>query len=221
MTSGNLSPSRERRALLVLVDHWLCALLRAELIEQGKEGDCAPTLAIGLLRKSVLPDVVLIDDRRISDSDVPVLEVITEGAESVNAVLLAGRLARPRPGPWSRILRRPITFGDIVQTLVAVLDAPRTPPPFADGESASSMFTQRQVPWPAITCKACGGSRHYQAPRTEAELLTVAADEARFAMAHVPGSPRAARDAFVAGPDLLSSLENRADRAVHATSNGE
>ena len=180
-----------RSALLVLEDHWLCALLRASLLEGRHGAACAPTLRLGLVRERELAGVVLVDQRALARGDSVVLEALAAFKPPVPAILLAGRLAPPAPGPWVAILRRPIAAGDVARTIARALDGH-----FASSRRSATPATtgleQRFEPWPAIACHACGITRHYESTHEERRLERTRADMARFALEHVECAGRRA-----------------------------
>lgn len=53
-----------------------------------------------------------------------------------------------------------------------------------DQRGKTQFVVRRSAPWPLVRCKACGGSRHYQAWRSSVEWDETEMDMVKFALAH-------------------------------------
>ncbi len=164
-------------ALIVMVEHWTAALLRAELLERGWDAACAPSMAEALLigaGRGV--SVVLIEDATLTARD-PRLLAWAAAHEGMRLVLLTGAVTEEAREPWQRILHRPLSLGAIARALRGVASEPPS--------SAESGFSVRLgKPWPAIACTRCGKSRNYPMPRAANEERAVQADLPSFVLEH-------------------------------------
>lgn len=111
--------------LIIMGDQWPRALLRAELLEAGYEAVGARSLQEGLTRVGTAPErgpvrVVVVDWDSAAD-------IVAEGRDlselgtGVLRVLLAKAGVTSPPGDWAKILRRPVSIGDIVGVVRSLL----------------------------------------------------------------------------------------------------
>jgi hypothetical protein len=107
---------------------WPRALLRAALREVGY--DAIGTRSLGVARYQAAPQagrgpvrLVVLDQDVLADEEGRRLEELrrTSGAP---VVLLAPAMRRVREGPWVRVLRRPLSIGDLVQAIAALVPLP-------------------------------------------------------------------------------------------------
>jgi hypothetical protein len=168
-------------AVLVLEDHWTCALLRAELIEGMRDSECAPSLRLALLRRREAPNVLLVDQHLISGAECAALEALASMDDRARVLLLGGGVEVPL-GPWDRVLRRPILAAELLGVLERALDGklPRLRP----RRDPDGVVLRRSAPWPMISCATCHTARHYEAPRGPPEVAMVAGDAALFVLEH-------------------------------------
>lgn len=108
---------------IIDTEQWPRAYLRAELIERGYDAvgyltvdDASQTMA------SRFPDAVVIDLRGVARREVELLFKA--------AVPVIGIVSQPEPEwlgefPWARILRRPVSIGEIVKTVDEVIPGNR------------------------------------------------------------------------------------------------
>lgn len=123
---GVMSQVLPPRILLVMPDQWPRALLRAELRNAGYDALGATGLAVagyharpsadrGPLRLIVLDQDALPDPADLGPlgdaSDAPIL-------------LVAHALRDPPPGPWARVVRRPVSVGELVRTVEELVPLP-------------------------------------------------------------------------------------------------
>jgi hypothetical protein len=129
MTSALPAP----RVLLVMTDQWPRALLRAALRECGYDAVGTRTMA-GAARLAA-PDrsrgsvgLVVLAQESLTGADRSDLDRL-RGATGAPIVLLAPATRRVEAGPWTRVIRRPVSVGTLVtavETLVPLpLDARR------------------------------------------------------------------------------------------------
>jgi hypothetical protein len=116
------------RVLLVMVDQWPRALLRAALREVGY--DASGTRVLSMVRSRIAPEagrgpvrLVVLDQNALTDTDAPELEAL--GSAGIPIVLLAPAVRRLLGGPWARVIRRPFSIGDLVQAIEGLV--PLTP----------------------------------------------------------------------------------------------
>lgn len=168
-------------AVLVLEDHWACALLRAELLERGRESECAPSLLLALLRRREAPRVMVVDQHMLSAAERAALDALAAMDDETRIVLLGGGVESPL-GPWDRVLRRPILAAELLVVLESALDG--TLPRLRPQRIPEGVALRRSAPWPMIRCNACHTTRNYEAPRVTQEMALVAGDAAMFVLEH-------------------------------------
>jgi hypothetical protein len=114
--------------LLVMRDQWPRALLRAALREVGY--DAIGTRSLGVARYQAASQtgrgpvrLVVLDQEVLADEEKGRLEDLrrTSGAP---IVLLAPAMRRVEEGPWVRVFRRPLSIGDLVQAVAALVPLP-------------------------------------------------------------------------------------------------
>ena len=101
-------------------DQWPRALLRAALREVGY--DAAGTRVPGMLRRQMADEpergpvrLVVLDQDALADADEPDLEALRSAG--IPVVLLAPSVLQVREGPWTQVIRRPFSIGDLVQEI--------------------------------------------------------------------------------------------------------
>jgi hypothetical protein len=119
--------------VLVMPAQWPRALLRAALREAGY--DASGTRSLKMAVPQGAPEagrgpvrLVVLDQDALSDADGRPLEELRTSGTPV--VLLAPVLRRVREGPWTRVIRRPVSIGDLVQaieTLIPLASEARRP----------------------------------------------------------------------------------------------
>jgi hypothetical protein len=120
MTSSH-DPGFRPLVLIIMGDQWPRALLRAELLETGYEAVGARSLEEGLQRIGAPPErgavrVVVVDWDSAADIEAEGRDLAELGI-GVQRVLVAKGGATLPPGDWSRVLRRPVSIGDIVDVV--------------------------------------------------------------------------------------------------------
>lgn len=113
------------RVLLVVPDQWHRALLRAQLREQGYDALGAPDLAGGLLYPALEPErgpvgLIVVDHGALTPFDDRLLTQLLE-RHGAPAILIAPAGASPPPGPWVRVLNRPVSIAEITRTVHELL----------------------------------------------------------------------------------------------------
>ena len=114
-TESSLPP----RVLLVMPEQWPRALLRAALREVGYDAVGTRTLSSAL---RVNPDesdrgavrLVILDQSVLSGDPDDQLAQLLARNESPATILLARPTLAVPDGPWQRVLRRPVSVGEIV-----------------------------------------------------------------------------------------------------------
>ena len=128
--TGHRSPSAESslppRVLLVMPEQWPRALLRAALRDVGYDAVGTRTLSSAL---RINPDeldrgpvrLVILDQLVLSGNDGDQLTPFLARNKSPAAILLARPTLAIPDGPWQRVLRRPVSVGEIVTAAQASL----------------------------------------------------------------------------------------------------
>jgi hypothetical protein len=115
--------------MIVMPDQWRRALLRAALREAGYDAVGARGLRQALLIPPAAPErgpvrLIVLDQDALGNGDLPRLEALRERHHHPDVVLLARATIRPPEGPWHRVLRRPMSVGDVVSAAESVLPLP-------------------------------------------------------------------------------------------------
>jgi hypothetical protein len=117
------------RILLVMPAQWPRALLRAALREEGY--DASGTRAVNGALYRAAPDpargpvrLVLIDQDALSANDVGQIDDLRGRTSGAPMVLLAPATRRVQPGPWTRVIRRPISIAALVQAIESLAPLP-------------------------------------------------------------------------------------------------
>jgi hypothetical protein len=173
------SQARPRpRALLVMPEHWSCVLLRATIIERGWDAACLRTLSGALFTARPTPRVILLDVDALRPGDAALLAALDGLAVRPRLVVLALAKKEPPPGPWEKVLRRPLPLDALADAILAVRDAKVT---YAPGRFDVGL----DPPWPRIRCGRCTMTRHFPVPRSDEEEDAVRSDMLRFVVEHV------------------------------------
>jgi hypothetical protein len=177
----------EPAILLAFGDRWTATLLRAELLERGHEASRTTHVARAILTsESGRIRVLAVEHPTISARDRLVVEWFRKLTGTPKVVLLTGASADVEPGPWDRVLRRPITIGSIAEVITELAYGE---PAFDAVECPSDMalrgFEVRLGdPWPMIRCARCRNSRHCERPHTGVEERTSLVALVDFAVQH-------------------------------------
>jgi hypothetical protein len=110
-------------------DHWPRALLRAELLERGYDAiafENAEQAREAALAHTVVwpPEVMLVDLAHTDEGEVVAFAQLAakRGVPLVALARAAGTTREP-PGPWTTLLHRPITLGQIADTIARLRPA--------------------------------------------------------------------------------------------------
>jgi len=133
MAATTTSPAP--RVLLVMPDQWPRALLRAELRERGYDALGAPGLPAALAYPVAVTGrgpvgLVLVDQQALEPAGDQWLRSLLERHGQPASVLLARTGESPPSGPWSRVVRRPVSIATLADTVAELLPRPpeRRPP---------------------------------------------------------------------------------------------
>ena len=108
----------------MLPDQWRRALLRAALREVGYDAVGTRNVSAGTRIPAGDPargdvKLIIVDQDALDESEAPVDALIkTHGAASI--LIARSTIAAP-PGPWQRILSRPLAIDDIVAAVQSLL----------------------------------------------------------------------------------------------------
>jgi len=180
------SAGPQRAALLAFGEHWTCAVVRAELIERGVNGRCAPAVSVGLLLGDFdgLPDLLVVENETLSEHDRLVLDVFGS-LGALGATVLVTDASSPVRGRWDRVLRRPIAVGGVADGVEEVLRASsRAPAVSTEPASIEGSEVRLGAPWPMIRCTRCSSSRHCELPQLPQQHARARTELAKFALEH-------------------------------------
>jgi hypothetical protein len=109
-------------------DQWSRAMLRAALRETGYDASGTRSLA-GALRLAE-PDaargpvgLIVLGHEAFSPEERPELERLRATTQAP-ILVIAGTGSATSDGPWSRVLRRPISVGELVRAIESVIPLP-------------------------------------------------------------------------------------------------
>jgi DNA-binding NtrC family response regulator len=113
------------RVWIVDGDQWPRASLRAELIERGYDAVGFVTLREALIRllasPAQRPDAIVIDLREQLEDPRPLAAIF---GQEIPVIAIAGGAEAAAEGiqdlPWAAFLRRPVTIGDVAESLRGV-----------------------------------------------------------------------------------------------------
>lgn len=116
------------RVILAIPDQWPRALLRAELRERGYDAVGASDLVDALGIPASDPGrgpvrLLLVDHRVVAGPEDLLLFRLRARHGDPPVVLLASATSSQERGPWARVLRRPLSIGEIADAVAAL--APR------------------------------------------------------------------------------------------------
>src|ERR1700730_6079108 len=114
------------RVLLVMPEQRARALLRAALREVGYDAVVTRSLSSALRVNPSEPDrgpvrLIILDQSGLGgDADGELAQLLARNSSPANILLARPTLAVP-DGPWQRVLRRPVSVGEIVAAAQAAL----------------------------------------------------------------------------------------------------
>jgi hypothetical protein len=118
------------RIILVMPAQWPRALLRAALREEGY--DASGTRAVNGALYQAAPDpargpvrLVLVDQDALGEDDVGRIEELRSRLPGVALLLLAPATRRVHEGPWTRVIRRPISIAALVRIIESLVPLPQ------------------------------------------------------------------------------------------------
>ncbi len=171
------------RVLLVIPDSSVRVLMRAELIERGHDAVGAVTLADALACPTVDPGrgqvwLVLVDQAALEEAKPSAAEQLPLRFPEASVVLLASRSSERPRGPWTQVIERPVSIGEVA----SFVDRARKV--FVAQHPSEEFELRMGPPWPAVFCSRCGASRHSNPPSDDAELYRVRVDLDQFIEQH-------------------------------------
>ncbi|MFL5495742.1 MAG: hypothetical protein ACJ8DC_15260 [Gemmatimonadales bacterium] len=108
---------------------WPRALLRAALREEGY--DAGGTRAVNGALYQAAPDpargpvrLVLVDQDALDEGDDRQVEELRARTSGAPILLLASATRRTREGSWARVIRRPISISELIQTIQSLAPLP-------------------------------------------------------------------------------------------------
>jgi DNA-binding NtrC family response regulator len=122
-------PDLPPRVLLVMSEQSPRALLRAALREGGYDASGTRDLKGALHQATLDPTrgplrAVVIDHQSVGETESTHLEELQRDAPGVATILLARATQRTPAGPWTRIMRRPVRIGEVVEAIEAHVPLP-------------------------------------------------------------------------------------------------
>jgi hypothetical protein len=116
------------RVLLILPDQWRRALLRAALRENGYDAVGARDIEDARRYRAIEPgrgavQLAIVDDDVVKNGSEEVSEILASHHHP-RVVLVAQATREPVTGPWSRIVRRPLSVEDIMAAVRSELPLP-------------------------------------------------------------------------------------------------
>jgi hypothetical protein len=127
------APDPAPRVLIIVPDHWPRALLRATLRELGYDAVGARDLGDALAYPAAEPGrgpvrLVILDQRALAETQHPLVAQLMQLHGDPLALLLAPGARPPAGGSWTRVIRRPVTIGELVEAIRAMLPLAATHP---------------------------------------------------------------------------------------------
>ena len=117
------------RILLVMPAQWPRALLRAALREEGY--DASGTRAVNGALYQAAPDpargpvrLVLVDQDALDETAVHLIDDLRSRISGAPMVLLAPATRQVQEGPWTRVIRRPVSIAALVQAIESLAPLP-------------------------------------------------------------------------------------------------
>ena len=112
------------RVLVVMPDQWRRALLRGALREAGYDAVGARGVRNARMVQPDLPDrgpvrLLVIDQDTLGDAEIAEVESLRQRHRDPEAILLARATIQPPRGPWTRVLRRPVSIAELVNAVEA------------------------------------------------------------------------------------------------------
>ncbi len=117
------------RVIIVMVDQWPRALLRAALRDVGYDAVGTRSLETALRLPDVEVDrgpvrLIVIDQSAVGNTSGSELEELLSRHRTSATLLLASATVDAPAGPWGRVLRRPVSVADIVAAVEAMVPVP-------------------------------------------------------------------------------------------------
>jgi hypothetical protein len=172
-----------------MADRSARALFRAELMERGHDVIGAVSVADALSYPARDPErgpvcLVVVDQLGLSLAGEPSVAQVARRFTNARIVLLASRMLERPSGPWTQVIERPASVGELadwIERARAEQDVRR-----AQLERGHAQWIERRMgsPWPSIFCRLCGASRHYESPLEGSELEQLRADMDNFLRLH-------------------------------------
>lgn len=112
------------RVLLVMTDQWPRALLRAALREIGYDAVGTRALSGAARLTAAEADrgplgLVLLAHEALADDDRVDLDRLREATDA--PIVLLASAGENRPGPWTQVVHRPVSIGDLVRVVEALV----------------------------------------------------------------------------------------------------
>ncbi|HEY2374988.1 MAG TPA: hypothetical protein VGH98_03345 [Gemmatimonadaceae bacterium] len=117
------------RVLVVMGDQWRRALLRGALREAGYDAVGARGMREARVVQPALADrgpvrLLVVDQDTLIGANLADLEALRKRHADPGVILLARTTIPPPAGPWTRVLRRPVSVADLVSAVEAFLPLP-------------------------------------------------------------------------------------------------
>jgi len=111
--------------MVIMDDQWPRALLRAALLDAGYDAVGARSVSEALAQTPADPErgavrLVIIDRPVLAREDTPLADLLGAHRNPVTLLLAPAGESAP-PGPWSQIIHRPVSIGDMVRVIRSLL----------------------------------------------------------------------------------------------------
>ena len=117
------------RVVLIMPDQWRRALLRGALREAGYDAVGARGLREARIVKPRVPArgpvrLVVVDQDALGVAERSHLDALRTQHDDPDVVLLARATVQAPPGPWKKVLRRPVSVAELVNAVEALVPLP-------------------------------------------------------------------------------------------------
>lgn len=117
------------RVLVIMPDQWRRSLLRGALREAGYDAVGARGVREARIVQPAAPErgpvrLLVVDQDALAGAERSHLDTLQTRHHDPDIILLARATIRIPEGPWKRVLRRPVSVAEVVNSVEAVLPLP-------------------------------------------------------------------------------------------------